>query len=262
MILETPAETPAETPLMILEASAGTPELTNSTLWVAPNSSRTIWEPSSFQNADDAPVALAVADPEPDDGYKAFTPMPYMPLLPHPLITTTTKTLRSPQTYHGDEAPIISTSLYSGHIDTPPAPKLNTREFHHALFNAEDGDTEFQVKLGDMYLETKDSRHNEAALGWFLKAAQQGDPNAQTRAGIMFMYGQGTPLSYSKAMTWFLKAAKNGHATAQCNIGCLYHEGHGVDQLYSKAMEWYLRAAEQGFPEAQTKIGTMVLLNV
>ncbi|KAG0269413.1 hypothetical protein BGZ95_002088 [Linnemannia exigua] len=260
----TPLSKPSTTQLMMLEVPAETPQTQYGSPWVNPISPQSFFrEPIPAQDADEAlAVDMDTSDPEhgDDDDDESFRPMPYIPPPPHPhpnysfspvpylpprphppaALITTSKTPRGPQTYNGGEPPTISASRYSSFREarTSSSPQLMTKDFDPTLANAEYGDTEAQIRLGDMYLEKKDSRQDETALQWFLKAAHQGDPNGQTRVGIMFMFGRGTQQSYSKAMTWFLKAAKNGHATAQCSIGCLYHEGHGVNQLYSKAMEW------------------------
>ncbi|KAG0378799.1 hypothetical protein BGX24_002750 [Mortierella sp. AD032] len=234
------------TPLMMLEVPAESPQMQYSSPWVMPITPQPFWVPTPVQDRDEASaVDLDTADSEhgDDDDDESFTPFLYIPP-PPPLTTlpTTSKTPRSPQTYNGSEPPTISTNRYSSFRETrtSSSPQLMTKDFDPTPANAEYGDVESQVRVGDMYLEKKDSRQDETALHWFLMAAHQGDPNGETRVGIMFMLGRGTQQSYSKAMTWFLKAAKKVQATAQCNIGCLYHKGRGVNQLYSKAMEWYL----------------------
>ena len=52
-------------------------------------------------------------------------------------------------------------------------------------------------------------------------------------------------------MKWYLKAADQGDANAQCSIGGFYYNGLGVAQDYEEAMKWYFKAAEQGNVDAQ-----------
>ena len=50
----------------------------------------------------------------------------------------------------------------------------------------------------------------------------------------------------SEAARWFLRAAEEGHAQAQTrNAACLFH-GVGISRDESAAVEWYRKAAEQG----------------
>jgi len=48
----------------------------------------------------------------------------------------------------------------------------------------------------------------------------------------MYHEGKGVLQDYQKAMEWSLKAAEQGDADAQFEIGRVYHEGKGVLQDY------------------------------
>ena len=56
---------------------------------------------------------------------------------------------------------------------------------------------------------------------------------------------------YEKAVQLFIKAAEQGNADAQCHLGECYYEGNGVPQSYSEAVKWYRRAADQGCQDAK-----------
>ena len=59
----------------------------------------------------------------------------------------------------------------------------------------------------------KDAR---LAVEWFLKAAEQGDADAQCALGMCYMEGgKGVRKNRNTALKWFRKAAKQGDATAQ-----------------------------------------------
>ena len=92
-------------------------------------------------------------------------------------------------------------------------------------------------------------------MKWYLKAAEQGDADAQRQIGYMYYKGEGVEQNYKEAAEWFLKAAEQGHARAQNNIGYMYENGTGVLQNYQESMVWYLKAAEQGDADAQHRIG-------
>ncbi|KAF9537847.1 hypothetical protein EC957_007568 [Mortierella hygrophila] len=124
--------------------------------------------------------------------------------------------------------------------------------------SASHGDKDAQVALGDMYKDGKGiAQDYQAAMDWYLKAAQQGHATAQSNIGILYSNGRGVPQDYVQAMEWYLKAAQQGHAPAQFNIGILYDNGRGVPQDYAQAMEWYLKAAQQGHATAQSNIGIL-----
>ena len=57
-------------------------------------------------------------------------------------------------------------------------------------------------------------------------------------------YG-GHKQDYKKAVEWWLKAAEQGNADAQYGLGCCYEEGHGVDKDLNEALKWYRKAAKQ-----------------
>ncbi|KAF9129450.1 hypothetical protein BGW39_004174, partial [Mortierella sp. 14UC] len=130
------------------------------------------------------------------------------------------------------------------------------QEITAIMMNARLGDKHAQNALGDMYKDGKQVQQDyQAAMDWYLKAAEQGLARAQFNIGDMYDYGRGVPGDFSKAMDWFRKAVAQGDSAAQCSIGHLYQNGQGVSQDYSKAMEWHQKAASQGEATAQYSIG-------
>lgn len=57
-----------------------------------------------------------------------------------------------------------------------------------------------------------------------------------------------------EAFKWYLKAAEQGDAEAQFRVGCAYDLGEGVAENKTKALNWYTKAAEQGQPDARFKV--------
>jgi TPR repeat protein len=76
--------------------------------------------------------------------------------------------------------------------------------------------------------------------------ADDGDAEAQTNLGTLYVNGRGVPQDYQEALRWFRKAANQGEALAQAKLGLLYYEGNGVPQDYVQAHMWYNLAAAQG----------------
>lgn len=102
----------------------------------------------------------------------------------------------------------------------------------------------------------KRSDYSEA-MKWFLKAAEEGDVNAQRWIGVMYNIGYGVKSDYEEAVKWFRLAADHGHAEAQDDLGNMYLYGHGVDQNYGEAVGWYRKSAEQGHLYGQRSLARM-----
>jgi len=79
---------------------------------------------------------------------------------------------------------------------------------------------------------------------WLPKAAQQGNPDAQNRLGILFMQGQGVTADDVQAAVWFSKAAEQGDGHAQANLAAFYQVGRGVQRDSIQTYKWY-RLSEQ-----------------
>ncbi|KAG0064407.1 hypothetical protein BGZ89_009118 [Linnemannia elongata] len=135
---------------------------------------------------------------------------------------------------------------------------LKERDLVQLGISASQGDKDAQVALGDMYREGEGVQQDyQAAMDWYLKAANQEDSIGQRRVGFLYYGGLGVSQSHSTALEWFIKAANQGDPGAQKNIGVMYNKGRGVPQEFSKAMEWFRKAADQGYAAAQNSIGLM-----
>ena len=77
------------------------------------------------------------------------------------------------------------------------------------------------------------------AVSCFIKAAEQGDAEAQFSLGNMYAEGQGVPQDEQQAISWFRKAAELGFAPAQVNLGVMYTQGQGVEQNLVEAHKWF-----------------------
>lgn len=79
-------------------------------------------------------------------------------------------------------------------------------------------------------------------MKWFLKAAAQGNTDAENNLGVLYISGLGVEPDYKKAFDWFMKAASHGEPTAAFNIGRMYAGGAGVETDSAEAVRWYRRA--------------------
>ena len=92
-----------------------------------------------------------------------------------------------------------------------------------------------------------------------IKAAEEGDAEAQNRLGDMYRYGQGVSKNYQTAVTWYTKSAQHGNVDAQYSLGVIYYHGLGILENYKEAFKWYRRAANQDHAIAQYRLGIMYL---
>ena len=93
----------------------------------------------------------------------------------------------------------------------------------------------------------------DEALKWEVKAALQGDPEAQYDVGLSYEIKE----DYKKAMEWYLKASDQNYGVAQLYIGMLYANGKGVSRDVDTAIAWYRKAAENGNESAQMTLDTI-----
>ena len=100
-------------------------------------------------------------------------------------------------------------------------------------------------------------RDYATALKTIRPLAEQGDAEAQTYLGVMYVGGLGVQKDEKEAAKWFRLSAAKGNADAQCNLALLYVSGEGVAQDFKEAAKWYRLAADQGNARAQFSLGVM-----
>lgn len=59
---------------------------------------------------------------------------------------------------------------------------------------------------------------------------------------------------YAKALPKLLRAAKQGNSEAQCMLGNLYQMGLGVEENLDEAAVWYTRSSNQGYGLASNNL--------
>ena len=89
------------------------------------------------------------------------------------------------------------------------------------------------------------------------KSAQEGNTQAQTAVGLMYLTGQVVDQDTEKGRQWLEKAADQGDITAQYNLGLIYLEGIGVEKDLKQAADWLKRAAKKGHLEAKACLDAM-----
>lgn len=110
--------------------------------------------------------------------------------------------------------------------------------------------------LSTLYVIKKNPKQT---LKYYIKAAEQGDYNAELHLGYMYYKGEGTRKNVSQALIWIDKAAEHGLPEAQAFLGRLYYTG-GQGRLKNPymAFKWFRLAAKQGYAEGQWGLGRIL----
>lgn len=117
---------------------------------------------------------------------------------------------------------------------------------------AEQGDANAQSYLGLLYLRGWGVRQDNAqAARWYRKAADQGNTAAQNNLATLYGNGTGVPQDYGQAFVLLRKAADAGAMEAYVNLARAYEAGRGVAKDCSAALGWYRKAVHGGYPGAR-----------
>jgi len=146
-------------------------------------------------------------------------------------------------------------------------------------FQSRKGDLKATFHLGRLYYdgsrglarnfpEAKDHFMQVARLYWTPSGKVKSDvssaveklaPKAAGYLGRIFLRGEGTEKSYSKAKIWFSRGIEHGDALSQYSMGVMYMEGLGVPKNPVKASEYFSPAADQDLAVAQTNLGILFM---
>lgn len=99
----------------------------------------------------------------------------------------------------------------------------------------------------------------EAALGFWVPAAEAGDASAATNLGLMHLKGEGVAKNPAEAARLFALGADRGNMSAVYNLAGLYENGLGVEASQQKAIALYEQAAASGHSGAAYQLGTLLL---
>ena len=131
---------------------------------------------------------------------------------------------------------------------------------------AENGDVLYQSIIARMYYNGLGTEQDyEKAFIYYLKAAEQNDPDAQYRIGRMFFAGEGTERNIPKAIEWLEKAALTEKKYAPYTLGKCYLEiarslcGTEYQNYCRMAMECFTAAGNAGNAYAVYQLGNMYL---
>ncbi len=120
------------------------------------------------------------------------------------------------------------------------------------LPKAEAGDTDAMYALNYVYRALDEDGE---AQDWLQRAAEQGNPAAQTRLGKYILDGQGWYFLESRrleaAEEWFLKAAEQDYVPAMSNLSDVLEKLDDHDQAWS----WKVRASDNGHVDDRLTLG-------
>ncbi len=123
---------------------------------------------------------------------------------------------------------------------------------------ADDGNIDAQKWLAFLYTKGKGvAQDYKKAFYWRKKAAKAGDPNSQYHIGRFFQLGNGVEMDLNKARYWYEKAAIKGDVNGLYAMGNLYRQGIGVEIDLPKAYGWYSLAAEKNLLLAKQTMESM-----
>jgi len=94
------------------------------------------------------------------------------------------------------------------------------------------------------------------------QAAEDGDPQAQSRLGFAYQKGLGVPVDHAAAIEWHRMAANEGQVASQAALGRYFLEGVGIEKQPLRGLHWLRKAAHAGEPNAQALLGATYLHGV
>jgi TPR repeat protein len=79
-----------------------------------------------------------------------------------------------------------------------------------------------------------------AAVQWYRKAAEKGEPLAQNNLADMYLRGIGVTQDDAAAFYWFQKAATQGQAAASIKLAYVCASGRGTGKNLEEGYRWVL----------------------
>jgi Sel1 repeat len=113
-------------------------------------------------------------------------------------------------------------------------------------------------------LEDADKAYKREDYATVLKLLEplvkEGNPDAMTTVGFMYLHGLGVPQDGARAHSLLLEASQQGEWEAQYSLSAMYLKGIGVKQNPTEGAKWLERVAERGLGQAQFMLGRMYSL--
>ena len=147
-------------------------------------------------------------------------------------------------------------------IETQPDNSASIRAQDHELNSAQQPDLTDEEQEFEEYQKFIEQQHEDEKTDQvdiktqiLIKAAEQGNADAQYKLGLSYEHGDRVEQNYVKAAHWYILSSNRGNANAQFNLANMYEQGLGVSKNLYEAADLYKAAAEQGHSNAQTHYG-------
>lgn len=134
---------------------------------------------------------------------------------------------------------------------------------NYAVEFAENGNDLVQFTLAQLYYHgSKISKDDSKAYYWYKCSAEQNNSGAQCMVGYMILNGLTVDVNIPLAIGWFEKAAQNGDIEAMANLYCIY-SGQFGEKYYDNAkfLTWLSLACQSGDAPSQYLLGTIYFNN-
>ncbi len=151
---------------------------------------------------------------------------------------------------------VVSAQMILGERLRNLAPSESLKWFKAA---AENGQTEAMTQAGLMMANGRGTSGPDMrlALSWFQRAADHGDTDAMAALAECLIFGKGTAKDPRRAAALLTAAAAFNHPGALNLLGDLYVKGSGVPQDYAEAFRLFSRAAALGSGEGVANLGVL-----
>ncbi len=153
---------------------------------------------------------------------------------------------------------VVSAQMLLGEELREKQPRAALRWFQAA---AENGQTEAMTQAGLMLSNGKGVAAPDLPLAvkWFERAANAGDTDAMTVLAECLIYGKGTAKDPARAAALLEAAVAFHHPLAYNLLGDLYARGSGVPRNDAEALRLFQRGAELGSGDALANLGVLHL---
>ena len=145
---------------------------------------------------------------------------------------------------------LIQKSADMGHA---PAQFLTGVLYYNGYLKQTKPTDDFNMRMAE------EDKHKAEANRWYIRAAEQHYPQANSLIGYSYFYGDYIPRDKEKAVANLTIAAEAGNPPAQHLLGSMYAEGNGVPRDATKGLELVARAAQAGDLQAQVTLGDLIL---
>ena len=117
---------------------------------------------------------------------------------------------------------------------------------------AKEGNADAQYAMGELYREGRGVKKDEIlATIYFGQAARQGHDTAQLEYGLRLLNGIGIGKNENDAARWFKINARRGNVIAQNRLAHLYRTGKGVPVDPLNMARWHLISKKAGFKDKE-----------